>query len=55
VAIHIQTTLGEEGIPYDQAAHDEEMRTADGKPKKEIDRSIFGNYVGKIRKLLSLR
>jgi len=53
VAILIQTTLPEGGIPYDQAAVDaaeaEEEHSTLGKKKRELDRSIFGFCVGSIR------
>jgi hypothetical protein len=54
VAILIQTNLGEEGITYHPPSDDDEDdgdELSDGnKQKKELDRSIFGHFVGKIRK-----
>ncbi|XP_060602621.1 uncharacterized protein LOC132755719 isoform X2 [Ruditapes philippinarum] len=52
VAILIQTNLGEEGITYHPPSDDDEDEgdgLSDGnKQKKELDRSIFGHFVGKI-------
>ncbi|XP_052798418.1 uncharacterized protein LOC128230299 isoform X2 [Mya arenaria] len=50
VAILIQTNMPEDGIPYSQAEHDaaEDDILSAGKRKRDLDRSIFGNYVGSI-------
>ncbi|KAH3887827.1 hypothetical protein DPMN_011849 [Dreissena polymorpha] len=54
VAIHIQTNMPEEGIPYDLGAQDadadstESVIDTSGQNGKELDRSIFGNFVGTI-------
>ena len=49
VAIYIHTHLDEGGINYVERKPDEYEFQITGKPK-ELDRSIFGNYVGTIRK-----
>ncbi|XP_053384694.1 uncharacterized protein LOC123536331 [Mercenaria mercenaria] len=51
VAILIHTHLGEEGIPYHPVPEDDDDTdsiSVGSKQKKELDRSIFGNFVGKI-------
>ena len=47
MAIYIHTHLDEGGINYVEPS--DEFQITANKPK-ELDRSIFGNYVGTIRK-----